>query len=397
MPLALILQQLVDRPMNDSRKIRSIIQSHVYDQRCVVDGAEIQDQKANGGDWTWQQTHRALVPLMRADNWRNSFYILGEYVLLTLIMSGCVFAYNAWHADAMSLSLFAPLAVLGIMAVAMSQHRLSGLGHEASHYSLFKNRFANELISDLFLMFPVVALTHQFRASHMRHHQFVNDPLKDPDVVRLNKPVPEHWPIKKGRFWVRYVLLCLWAPTLLHYIYGQAKNANFSVSGQGKPLRNVYSIRTGLILRGLYWVALAIAVQMLHAWPIFLLFWVVPLLTFYPFFMQLREIAHHSNAPDDGDLTNSRIFRVHPLLKAAVFPYGQDFHVTHHLFSMLPHYRMEQAHAILLRHLPYREKVVICRGYFFRTFGTQGPSVLDVLSQHSVHGPVGAVGDAVAI
>ena len=134
-------------------------------------------------------------------------------------------------------------------------------------------------------------------------------------------------------------------------------------------------------MRGAYWLTVLAAVHLGQAWPLFGLFWVVPLLTAYPLLMQLREIAHHSNAPDDGDLTNSRVFRVHPLWSACVFPYGQAFHLTHHLFAMIPHYRVAEAHALLSRHKPYREQVVVCHGYFFRRRGTPGPSVLDLLAE----------------
>jgi len=138
----------------------------------------------------------------------------------------------------------------------------------------------------------------------------------------------------------------------------------------------------GRCLRGAYWLSVLAAVHLWQAWPHFWLFWVVPLLTAYPLLMQLREIAHHSNAPDDGDLTNSRVFRAHPLSSACVFPYGQAFHLTHHLFAMIPHHRMAEAHALLLRHKPYRELVVVCHGYFYRRRGTPGPSVLkDLLAE----------------
>jgi fatty acid desaturase len=135
-------------------------------------------------------------------------------------------------------------------------------------------------------------------------------------------------------------------------------------------------------MRGTYWLTVLTAVHAFGVWPVFWLFWVVPLLTAYPFLMQLREIAHHSNAPDDGDLTNSRVFLVNPLLAACVFPYGQAYHLTHHLFAMLPHYRMAEAHAILMRHPPYRESAVVCRGFFFPRLGAEGPTVLDELSKH---------------
>ena len=144
----------------------------------------------------------------------------------------------------------------------------------------------------------------------------------------------------RARFWFRYVVKGLWLPSLWKYLYGQAHNAN-AASGDDTPeLRTMYRFRIGRMMRGCYWLSVLTMVHALHAWPIFFLFWVVPLLSAYPLYMQLREIAHHSNAPDDGELTNSRVFRVNPILSAAVFPYGQAFHVTHHLFAMVPHYRM---------------------------------------------------------
>ena len=186
---------------------------------------------------------------------------------------------------------------------------------------------------------------------------------------------------RSGAFWFRYLVQCLWLPKLWKYLYGQAYNANAAAGDDTPEMRAIYRFRIGRMMRGCYWLSVLAVVHFFHGWPIFLLFWVVPLLTAYPLIMQLREIAHHSNAPDDGDLTNSRVFRVNPILSACVFPYGQDFHVTHHLFAMLPHYRMAEAHVILMRYPPYREQVVVCRGYFFRTWGTNGPSVLDVLSK----------------
>ena len=178
---------------------------------------------------------------------------------------------------------------------------------------------------------------------------------------------------------------------MLPYLFGRAKAAN--LSGVAEPeLRSVYRKKVARCLRGTYWLGLFTAIHALHVWPVFFLFWVVPLLTVYPFLMQLREIAHHSNAPDDGDLTNSRVFIINPILSAAVFPYGQAFHLTHHLFAMVPHYRVAKVHAVLMQNREYRERVVICQGYFFRTLGTSGPSVLDVLEKSSrkswLRGPI---------
>jgi fatty acid desaturase len=329
-------------------------------------------------DLSWEQTHHALVPLMRADNHTNVLYILREYLGLAVVLAACASAMSAWRAGQIPTAAILPLAAAGIALVATFQHRLSGLAHDASHYTLFKNRLANELASDLLLMFPLVAMTQKYRAAHLGHHQYVNDPERDPDLLRINHPEPHHFPIPKSGFWWRYVARALWPPEILKYLFGRAKAANL---GGGIELRSVYRTRVARSLRGAYWLSVLTVVQATGSWPVFFLFWVAPLLTVYPFLMQLREIAHHMNAPDDGDLTNSRVFEVNPLLAAAVFPYGQAFHLTHHLFAMIPHYRVAEAHAILSRHRPYREQVVVCHGYFFRPLGSPGPSVLDLLSR----------------
>lgn len=339
---------------------------------------------------SWDELHHEVVPLMRADNRTNLLYLAREYLLLGLtVWSGgmCIAAYSTGR---LGLVGFVPLASAIIVFAATVQHRLSGLAHDASHYVLFKNRLANELVSDLFLMFPIVAMTQTYRVSHLGHHQFVNDPDRDPDLIRL-KDLPHEFPIAKAKFWIRYVLKGLWPPAMLPYLFGRAKAANLSGANE-LELRSVYRKKVARCLRGTYWLSLFTVIHALHAWPVFFLFWVVPLLTVYPLLMQLREIAHHSNAPDDGDLTNSRVFKVNPILEAAIFPYGQAFHLTHHLYAMVPHYRIKRVHELSMRSPEYRKRVVVCRGYFFRTIGSKGPSVLDVLAENrSIQGLRGPI------
>ena len=95
------------------------------------------------------------------DNRTNVFYIAGEYGGLALVLWGCGAAFQRWSSGELENSFFLPLAAFGVFLVAAFQHRLSGLAHDASHYTLFRNRLANELVSDLFLMFPLVAMTQR--------------------------------------------------------------------------------------------------------------------------------------------------------------------------------------------------------------------------------------------
>ncbi len=336
-------------------------------------------------DLTWDEAHHRLIPLLRADDFTNVFYILGEYAGLIGSLAACALLYSAWSSGRLPTAGFLSLSVLGMAVIAAFQHRLSGLGHEASHYALFKNRLANELVSDLLCMFPLMAMTQRFRVTHLGHHQFLNDAERDPDVPRLHCDEDRFpLPMSKATFWYRYVVLSIWPPSLLKYLYGQAKNANVT-AGFREP-RCVYRFRVGRCMRGAYWLPMLTLVHLTGLWPIFFLFWVIPLLTFYAFFMQLREIAHHSNAPTDGEFSHSRNFHCNPIFNWAVFPYGQDYQLTHHVFGLVPHYNLAKAHEILMRYPPYREQAISCYGYFFPRMGKPGPTVLDVLSGREEQG-----------
>jgi hypothetical protein len=117
------------------------------------------------------------------------------------------------------------------------------------------------------------------------------------------------------------------------------------------------------------------------AWGYFALLWLVPVFTAFPLFMILRQWVQHGNA-DRGRYTNTRVFLVGPLVRYAVFPFGMEYHLPHHLMASVPHYNLKRLHEILLRDPEYREKGVIVEGYFGDGEGAGGhPTALGVLGE----------------
>ena len=89
-----------------------------------------------------------------------------------------------------------PVFAVAIVLVGAIQHRLAGLGHEASHYSFMKNRLLNDLVPDLFCMFPLMTTVHFYRLFHMAHHQFTNDPRSrsrpaEPRTRQAGRGIPD--------------------------------------------------------------------------------------------------------------------------------------------------------------------------------------------------------------
>jgi hypothetical protein len=95
--------------------------------------------------------------------------------------------------------------------------------------------------------------------------------------------------------------------------------------------------------------------------------------------MILRQLVQHGNG-DRGWLTNTRIFFVQRFINFSVFPIGQDFHLPHHLYATVPHYRLRQLHELLLQYPEYKSQALEVHGYFVSPEkDSPYPTVLDVL------------------
>jgi fatty acid desaturase len=133
---------------------------------------------------------------------------------------------------------------------------------------------------------------------------------------------------------------------------------------------------TSAVFVGLAWITWATG-----AWAAlyYVLLWMVPAFTSLSFFMILRQLVQHGNA-GRGWLTNTRVFFLRPLIRFSVFPIGQDYHLPHHLFATVPHYRLPELHEILLECADYRAQAVVVEGYFAPPRqDAERPTVLDVL------------------
>jgi fatty acid desaturase len=390
-----------------------------------------------------------LQELRQTDNYTNVYYLVRTYLYLGLVIGGAVWFYYFRSATEISFWWNVPVTLLAIALVGAGQHQLTGLAHEASHHILFKNRLANDLVSDWLCMFPLFSSTHHYRLQHLAHHQFVNDPDRDPDVSQLQSS--GHWldfPLSKAKFLLT-LLKQLWVPNLFRYMrirgqYNALPNDKNPYLKKGwKPSRIpvlvgvVYLLALVGILAGLVWYgnALLLAVIPTTAWlavsavfalipdrlysqsrihPViagkpmtlmrithitivftalawlsllvdpwaslyYLLLWLAPIFTSFSFYMILRQLVQHGNG-GRGWLTNTRVFVVNRLISFAVFPLGQDYHLPHHLYVTVPHYRLKKLHETLLEYAEYREQAVVVEGYFFpQHVPPTHPTVLDVV------------------
>jgi fatty acid desaturase len=390
-----------------------------------------------------------LQRLRQTDNVTNWLYLARSYVFLALVLTGAIWFDQVRQAEGWCILYSVAVFVVAIVLIGAGQHQLSGLAHEGSHHILFRNRTLNELASDWFCLFPLFSSTHHYRLQHLAHHQFVNDPVRDPDVSQLQ--TSGHWlpfPLAKRAF-IKTLLKQLWLPNLARFILVRAKyNATgtdmnpymrkghtqskapvrvgllYMLSLVGSLVGLVYhgdSLLLAVVPATLWLITMAIFSRLagdkfhqsrLHpvvsqkvmsmlrvsfvtlvfvslawvqhltgvwAWAYYGLLWVVPLFTSFAFYMILRQLVQHGNG-DRGWLTNTRVFFVGRFINFAVFPMGQEFHLPHHLYATVPHYRLRELHRILLAYPEYQEQALEVHGYFVSPEHPQvHPTVLDVL------------------
>ena len=325
--------------------------------------------------------------LCAPDNYTNWFVLGGEYLLLALVVGGCVASYHWITAQGYSLWWLLPIYLASVAVIGVwTQNRLGVLIHESSHYLLFKNRVLNDVVGNLLVAFPLFAALSSYRHGHWAHHRHVNDPDHDPDLHRLSAHQKREFPVGRWRFLWEYVLLQVLPHKAISYLKGRAAYAARPVGGQREALRNseVISRPVFRTMRIGYLVALVVVLTWFGWWPHYLLLWIVPMFTFYPAMLFLREIAHHGNYPDNGDFTNSRAYEGHWLEMQLFFPFNEWNHVLHHMFPTVPWHKSYEAHAVMLRYAPYRENLVTCDGFFFKSNPTNdNPTVLDVLAKPS--------------
>lgn len=399
-----------------------------------------------------------LQSLRTLDNVTNLWCVAREYLTLACALGLAVVSSEAWLQGNLSFLITGPVVLASMFVIGTCQHRLGGLGHEGSHFILFKNRVWNEFASDVLCMFPVLMTTGFYRQVHLGHHAHANDWQRDPELINLGKTRRmAEFPMAWGEFVRSFVLPPLAPASFVAYLHDNlcvnmlgiarhpymapddaASTGRFAALRPSTVLGIGYLILVAAAMYAVTWYAnlAAVIVVPLALWGVasivvylmperwmfrsqlkppisnrmtsvlrlgwftmvfmafgiienitgrpwagyFWLLWILPLATVLPYLALLRDILQHANC-DDGRLTNARNIYVNPLVRWAVFIYGQDLHQTHHLYPTVPHYRLLKTEQLLQKSdSKYAAVVLECRGLIHRQV-PERPAVKETLTQ----------------
>ncbi|MEJ6394901.1 fatty acid desaturase [Gymnodinialimonas sp. 2305UL16-5] len=229
----------------------------------------------------------------------------------------------------------APLWGLALWPLGIALAFLFTLQHECTHRTPFKTPWLNEImghVTGLILMQPFL----WFRAFHMAHHKYTNDPDNDPELAE-GKPDTRRaliWHLLSLAYWISKARL-LWRNAI------GPEPASYITRRQSRLIRT--EARAYLAA----YAAITLVMVMVAPWLFYV--WLLPLVLGFPV-LRLYLLAEHDRCPHVTDMfANTRTTFTSCAIRALAW--NMPYHAEHHAWPAVPYHRLPDLHAIAKPHL----------------------------------------------
>lgn len=254
--------------------------------------------------------------------------------LLTAFYAWAVIIGVVWwavEAQSVWVTLFA------IVIVATRQNVLGLLVHDQAHCLGFPAK-PGDLIANLLAGYPLLVLTVEGYAQvHLSHHKYFFTE-KDPDFLRKSGP---EWTFPmSGRRLGKILLTDFLGLNVWRLVKGKKL--------QGEAFKRPHP--TPKWVRWGFYACLAGVLTVTHTWGVFLLYWVVPLLTVFQAIVRWGAICEHKyNLPNASIAESSPIIVPRWWEKLLLPNLNFTLHPYHHFFPGVSYSLLPKVHAIFCR------------------------------------------------
>ncbi len=229
------------------------------------------------------------------------------------------------------------VGLLTIFIVATRQNMLGLLVHDQAHCLGFPAR-PGDLITNLIAAYPLLALTvEDYAQVHLSHHKFFFTE-KDPDFLRKSGP---EWTFPMPSLSLSKLLL---TDVLGLNTWKLIKSKQLPGSVFKRPHPTPLWVRLG------FFIVLASLLTATHTWTFFLLYWVVPMLTFLQAIVRWGAICEHQyNLPNASIAESSPIIVPRWWEKLLLPNLNFTLHPYHHYFPGVSFFFLPKVHAVFCR------------------------------------------------
>jgi fatty acid desaturase len=322
----------------------------------------VQSESESAEDLPYEMlSYDELEEFNKINSFKAIFAIFFQWFVIAVCIAASVYSKN-WL-----------VYIFSVIVIASRQQALGVVMHEAVHYHLFSNKKVGDLISQLFLAFPLGLSTTVYRHKHLAHHRFTNTE-NDPDYIQQKNSKEWVWPKNKKEAFVIFFrdlvglnlhdslkMFSYWSP--VPALIGIEKDKSLKISTSEAILFFVFNvIAVGIILK------LGIILEVV-------IYWYIPLITFLPFSSRVRASVEHNELKQaPGPLGVTRHTEAGLLERFLLSPCNINYHLAHHIYPSIPFYHLPDATKALLEKPGVKAHSDVTNGYF-----TKGGSVWKIV------------------
>jgi fatty acid desaturase len=211
--------------------------------------------------------------------------------------------------------------------------------HECSHFTAFRSRWLNYAVG-LFAAVVTMRPFLYFKWRHAEHHTYTQHHEKDPDIVPFPDTIKDYLRMILGaEFWPK-LFGTLWRGSTGRF---NERELRFI------PASDLHRVSWEIRLTVMLYLAVAAAATWYGAWPLLLLYWLLPRVLGEPVLRAIR-MAEHTGTEESPDLLkNTRTTLANPVF--CMLYWNMPYHAEHHVASSVPFHALPRLHSELRPHL----------------------------------------------
>jgi fatty acid desaturase len=251
---------------------------------------------------------------------------LGAWGVIVIVIALAVHVDNVW------------ITALAIVIVATRFNILALLVHEQVHFLGLRGRYG-DWVANLLVAYPIFGITVEGYAKvHLSHHRYYFT-QKDPDFLR-----------KAGVDWTFPMPAASFAKLFFSDFFG----LTFIKLIEGKRVEQIDVFNrpypTAPWVRPVFYLMIAGILTYAQLWQVFLLFWLLPLVTVLPVIVRLGAISEHIyNLPEASVIESSPLIVQQWWEKLLLPNLNFTLHPYHHYFPGVAYVNLPKVHEIFQR------------------------------------------------
>lgn len=298
-------------------------------------------------DWPFKSS--SLKEFFETNSAIQIFWIFLDW----LTISAMIFC-SQYFLKSFSATIGIPVYLLSMVIIASRQHALLVIAHDGAHFRIFENKLLNDFFGNVFCSYPGLIGVDAYRTHHLNHHRYLNSD-KDPDWAR--KIQLEEWQFPMN------------SQKLLKVLFSQIYRGGIEWVKLAYLINKMNGAKKNLVQNENFGVAAlwlsAITFCAVKGWILlFFFYWIVPLLLVMPLMQRFRSIAEHFSLPAQTQFSSSRLTLANFAEEFFIAPHSVNYHLIHHLFPAIPHYKIKKVHSVLMKDPIYSQYVHINNGFF---------------------------------